>query len=572
MSDQNETKPESFPEDTQEAAAEPKRGAVDTGRRVDVTLRRAHADQPPAPKKPKPQAPKPPVQEHKVKEPNGFHPEEKVAPVKEDPIWQAPLTRPEPKEWDDSGDFAAMLDEAAPVQKLNIEVGKRVRARVIHISKDNVFFSLGQKHEGAMSLGELIDAHGVSTVKVGDYLDVFVVGIDETIHLSKKVGRFAADLGMLEDARANQIPVEGKITSVNTGGVEVSLAGARAFCPIGQVDINFVEDPSSLIGKTMTFIVKQISNGGRNIVLSRRALLERERGEKAKERLATLQVGDRVNGVITRVADFGAFADLGGIDGLIPVSELGFGHGSVQDRVKIGDAVTVDVLRIEPDPKRPGQLRISLSLKAALPDPFEAYSQYLVAGASLEGRVARLETFGAFIELFPGIDGLIHISELSEQRVRHPEEVLKAGEPVTVRVIEFDPTKRRVSLSLREYVERGAKSDGPGAPASKRGELVDGVVERIERYGVFVKLSSGVSALLPASESGQPRGADLGKVLPIGTQISLMVIDIDDRGRVRVSKIAREKAEEQDLVRSFAAAQGGGGLGTLGDLLKARMR
>jgi small subunit ribosomal protein S1 len=575
--------------ESSEAVSRPD-GVVDTGRRVDVsavrpegakTLRRHHRGRPGGGDKNKQRGFKPadPVKHElrgngaiDVKSKNDV----KGAYVKKldasvEPAAKGMVSlRPELKVWDDTGDFAAMLDEEAPIKRLDVEVGSRVRARLIYMSKDTGFFALGPKHEGVMPMAELRDDAGNSTVKIGDTVDAYVVNINETIHLSKKVGRFAADLGMIEEAKAKKIPIEGKIISINTGGAQVSLVGVKAFCPMGQMDLNFVENPTSLIGKTFSFLVTQVA-GGRNILLSRRAFLERERAEKARERLQTLKVGDRVTGSVARTADFGAFVDLSGIEGLIPASELGFGHGvKVEDRVKVGDVVTVDVMRIEADPKRQGQMRISLSLKAALPDPFETYGQYLVAGTSLEGKVARLEAFGAFVSLFDGIDGMIHISELSEQRVRHPSEVLKIGDPITVRILNVDFDKRRISLSLRENVERAGQIGG--ASMLKRGDKVEGVVERVERYGVFVKLGSGHTALLPASESGYPHGIDLGKPFSIGTSVPLMVIDIDDRSRVRVSKIAREKAEEQALVKSFTAKTGSHrGFGTLGDLFRAKI-
>jgi small subunit ribosomal protein S1 len=244
--------------------------------------------------------------------------------------------------------------------------------------------------------------------------------------------------------------------------------------------------------------------------------------------------------------------------------------------VQVGDIVTVEVLRIEPDKKREGHMRIALSLKAAMPDPFEAHRDQIIAGQTLEGKVARLETFGAFIELFDGVDGLIHISELSEQRVRHPSEVLTIGNPVTVRILDVDFEKRRVSLSLRENVQREKEThkERPHVQAMARGALSDGVVERIERYGVFLKLANGQTALLPSSETGTPRGADLSKFYELGSSHQVMVIDIDDRGRVRVSKVAREKADERADYEHFSQkfTKGSkGGLGTLGDLLSKKL-
>lgn len=486
------------------------------------------------------------------------------------------VVRPEAKEWDESGDFASMLDDAGPIARMEINVGDRVRSRLIHVAGETAFFSLGSRYEGSMPLAELRRESGDYMCVVGDEIDAYVIGLTNGILLSTKVGKHMADLGMLEEAKNSGLPVEGTITGVNTGGYDVSIANTRAFCPLGQIDVEFIEDPKTLIGRSMTFLVTKIAEGGRNIVLNRRKLIEGERKRKLDERLKTLSVGDRVSGRVSRLADFGAFVDLDGVDGLIPNSELGFSRVlSAADRVQVGDVVTVEVLRIEPDKKREGQMRIALSLKAAMPDPFESHRDQIVAGQTLEGKVARLETFGAFIELFDGVDGLIHISELSEQRVRHPSEVLTIGNPVTVRVLDVDFEKRRVSLSLRENVQREKEthSDKPRPAALARGTMAEGVVERIERYGVFLKLSNGQTALLPSSETGTPRGSDLSKSYELGSTHQVMVIEVDDRGRLRVSKVAREKADERADFEHFSQKFGKSskGLGTLGDLLSKKL-
>ena len=489
------------------------------------------------------------------------------------------VVRPEAKEWDESGDFASMLDAQDPIERLEINVGDRVRSRLNHVSSDTAFFLVGARHEGSMPLTELRRDSGEYMCQVGDEIDAYVVSLKDGIVLSMKVGKNMADLDMLGEAKASALPVEGTITGVNAGGYDIAIAGTRAFCPLGQIDIEYIEDPKSLIGRSFSFLVAKITEGGRNIVLNRRKLLEDEKKRKLGERLKTLNVGDRVQGKVTRLADFGAFVDLEGAEGLIPMSELGFSRvQSASERVSVGDLVTVDVLRIEPDKKREGQMRISLSLKAAMPDPFETHRDEIVSGQTLEGKVARLETFGAFVELFDGVDGLIHISELSEQRVRHPSEVLKIGDPLTVRVIDVDYDKKRISLSLRENVQRQTEAehkDRPAkAPSMARGTMAEGVVERIERYGVFLKLSNGQTALLPSSETGTPRGTDLSKFYELGSSHQVMVIEVDERGRVRVSKVAREKADERADYQAFSQkfnAKGSKGFGTLGDLLAKKM-
>lgn len=613
MTDQLEKKELPQQESDQETpnAKEEAPGVVDTGRRVDVskvmlkrnmvrTIEKKDENEPPAlPAKIEPRvqsqdAPPAPQEPRQARPPRPKHKSNKPKPTREVEVVRRPhletlaqhdhahepsaphVVRPEAKVWDESGDFESMLDAAGPIARLDINVGDRVRSRLIHVAGETAFFSLGARHEGSMPLNELRRESGEYICQVGDEIDTYVVGLTNGILLSTKVGKNMADLGMLEEARNSHLPVEGTITGVNAGGYDVAIGGARGFCPLGQIDIEFIEDPKTLIGRSLTFLVAKVSEGGRNIVLNRRRLLEKERKHKQDEILKTLKVGDRVQGKVTRLADFGAFVDLGGIDGLIPMSELGFSRvQSASDRVQVGDLVTADVLRIEPDKKREGQMRISLSLKSAMPDPFETHRNDIIPGQTLEGKVARLETFGAFIELFDGVDGLIHISELSEQRVKHPSEVLNIGDPVTVRVLDVDFEKRRVSLSLRENVQRekGTVKERPHVQPMARGAMTEGVVERIERYGVFLKLANGQTALLPSSETGTARGADLSKFYELGSTHPVMVIEVDDRGRVRVSKVAREKADERADYEKFSQKlnKGSKGFGTLGDLLNKKL-
>ena len=492
---------------------------------------------------------------------------------------------------EDVGDFAALLAEAGGVQRRSVKIGDKLKVTVVHIGSDSVFFEISQTQQGYAARGDFInDKTGELTVNVGDKVDAFVVGLKDGVVLSPHLGKDQIDVGMLEAAKHSGIPVNGTITGVNKGGFEISLGGSsRGFCPTGQIDINFVEDPASMIGKTLAFLVREVKEGGKNVMLSRRTLLERERAEKAKKLRETLGVGVVLEGVITRIQPFGAFVDIGGIDGLIPVSELSFGRiGSPDEVVKVGEQVTVEVIRIEQDPKRPGQERIGLSLKSQLQDPIVAHAEELTLGAQLVGRITRLESYGAFVELFPGIEGLVHVSEITDRRIRHPEDVLQAGEHVQVRVKEVDLDRRRVSLTMREAAgDENIAAPEAAAPAARapqkprlgRGTRADGVVDRIEKFGVFLNLfaeggsESLGSGLMPASETGTPRGADLNKAFPIGTKVPVLVIDLDERGRIKVSKTAREQAEERAVVDQYKTDKSGGGktgLGTFGDLLRKR--
>lgn len=330
--------------------------------------------------------------------------------------------------WNENSEFAALFNASAEVPRLRLKVGDKVRGKIIHLSKDTAFLALDAKNEAMIALAEL------SHPEIGQFIEATVDSLDDQIWLTQKGRKTIGASGSL---------VEGKVVGVNAGGVEVDISGQKAFCPMGQLDVNYIEDANQFMGKTLSFLI--MPSAGKQIMLNRKILLQREKAEKTRELLATLNVGDRVEVPVSKLADFGVFVDLGGgVEGLIPQSELG--HG----KVALGDKLLAQVLKIEPDPKRPGQMRISLSLKAALPDPFETYAARLVTGASLEGTVARLENYGAFVSLFPGLDGLIHISELSTKRIKHPEEAVKIGDTVTVRILEADPVTKRVSLSLRE--------------------------------------------------------------------------------------------------------------------------
>ena len=493
---------------------------------------------------------------------------------------------------EDIGDFASMFAAAGTIENKRFRIGDRVKATVVHIGSDSVFFEISKTQQAHAARGDFHDDKtDEMTVKVGDVVDAFVVELQNGIILSAKLGRDMIDVTMLSEAKSSGMPVDGTITGVNKGGFEVELGGnSRGFCPTGQIDIHFVDDPQSMMGKTLLFLVKEVKEGGKNVLLSRRALLEKQRKELAKKLTEKLAVGVVLDGTITRIQPFGAFVDLGGLDGLIPISELSYGRiGSPEEVVKLGQLVTVEVTRIEDDPKRPGQQRIGLSLKAQLTDPLIERVADLAPDSTLIGRITRLEAFGAFVELFPGVEGLVHVSEITDRRIRHPEDVLQVGEHVQVRVKEVDLDRRRVSLTMKEQmgeasvVEAPVQQHAPKAnakPRLGRGTRADGIVDRIEKFGVFVNLfADGAkegseplgSALMPASETGTPRGADLGKAFPVGMKVPVLVIDLDDRGRLKVSKIAREQAEERAEFDQFKSDKTGGGkagLGTFSDLLK----
>lgn len=556
--------------------------AVDTGRRIDVrgvTARSATIRRRPEKKKvenekeEKPKSLMPENLPDVSKEPKKrAQPQPKIEKKPAEPERRIPLYV-EPVEFDETGDFAAMLSEKEEeVVGVALKVGDKVSGKIVHIGEENTFVALGSKVEAAIATAELRDASGHLDARLGQKITSYVISTHGGVTLSNNVAQSGLDSALLEEASAKKIPVEGKVISVNKGGFDVQISGKRAFCPVGQIDAKFVEDTSSFVGRTLSFLIERVEEGGRNIVVSRRALLDRERREKAAETIKSLAIDKKYDAVITRVADFGAFADIGGLEGLIPRSEISHGHiDRISDVVSTGDRVQVVVLSFEINEQDPLKSRLSFSLKKTKEDPYTLHWNKIKSGATLEGRVVRLENFGAFVELFPGIDGLIHISELSENRVRHPNEILSVGDPVTVRVVSVDDEEKRVGLSLRESVSK-SKASGKTGAKMERGQKASGIVSRIERYGVFLELDSGVVALLPQSETGLPKNADLSRAYHIGDAVEVLVIDVDAQNRVRVSQIARKQMEEQDTFLQFQIKEKerGASFGTFADLLKKK--
>jgi len=351
--------------------------------------------------------------------------------------------------------FAAMFEEGGATKRTRtVRAGEEVTGTIVALNDETAFVDLGAKSEGVLDRSELVDDEG-NGPEIGDTVKAHVASTkDGQIVLRIKMGR-GDDAAELQRAFEHKIPVQGKVSGVNKGGLEVEIGGVRAFCPMSQIDIQRVEDPGSWIGRELEFRITKFEAGrGRpDVVLSRRDLLEEQRKELAAKTLASLEVGAVVRGKVTRLMDFGAFVDLGGLEGLLHKSELGFGRVDHPKNVlSEGDVVEVSVTKIEStdDPRKSD--RISLSLKALQKDPFEQMS--LSAGAIAKGKVVRLEPFGAFVEVQQGVEGLVHISELSDRHVNHPRDVVSVGDEVEVTVLEVDESRRRLALSMKQVARR----------------------------------------------------------------------------------------------------------------------
>ena len=522
----------------------------------------------------------------------------------------APVVKPVPvgpsvaDEVHEAESFESMFEKSAkeggvPSRKQLPRVGEKVTAKIFQLGAETVFATIG-KHEAMIDLDELKDDEGILRYGVGDEIEAFVMETGaKGIQLSRKLSKGAASLSMLVDAKNSGLPVEGIVIAVNKGGLEVAVGDVRAFCPTSQVDTRPVK-LEDFVGQRLTFRVTEVKE--KNVVLSRRALVEEENKVKAAELKKTLSVGGVVKGRIVNVQAFGAFVDLGGLEGLIPVSELShvrIGHPS--EVVEVGNEVEVEVIRMEDaEPNSPDKSkrkdRITLSMRSRLEDPFKKLIETdAKEGAVLKGKVVRLQPFGAFVELAPGVDGLIHISAMSDRRIAHPRDVLKQGEEVEVKVEKIDPNEKRIGLRLvkdgvaiGEGVSSSAAHDYPEAPASegpagatevravrapkpKRGAIVVAKVSRIEQFGVFVEWD-GFTGLIPASETGTERGTDLKRVFPLGKELKAEVIEINGE-KLKLSVTAAERSEERADLNAWKAeqskkVQSSGGFNSLADKLK----
>lgn len=376
----------------------------------------------------------------------------------------------------DDEDFAAMFAEAES-SKPKGKAAKRpapgdvVKGVVTSIGKDAVFVDVGGKSEGVLDREQVVGPDGELRLRIGDTIEARVAADKNgTLVLRVKMGKGPEARAELVQALELGIPVEGKVSGLIKGGLEVDVAGVRAFVPASQIEARFVEDLAPYVGQRLTFRVTQYERG--NLVLSRRALLEEENARRAEETKGKLVVGAVIRGKVTGFKPFGAFVDLGGIDGMLHISELGFSRVEKPEEVlTLGQELDVQIIKMEDaEPgKRP---RIGLSLKAMLEDPWHEQTKNFTPGAKVRGVITRLQTFGAFVEVAPGLEGLVHISELGAgRRLNHPKEAVKVGQEVEVEILGIDPDKKRLSLSLaaaektaeREQLDE-ARALSPAAP------------------------------------------------------------------------------------------------------------
>ena len=458
--------------------------------------------------------------------------------------------------------------EATTTTLERYDVGERVRAPIVSIGAHAVFVDLGGKSEGVLDLAQVMDKDGNLKVKIGDTVEAYVVSVRGGIKLALTISAGAGSDGndeLINDAHTQAIPVEGKVTGTNKGGFDVQIFGRSAFCPISQIDFE-VGEPADWIGQSHRFLITRADDGGRNLVVSRTQLLKQEKEAAAIQTLTTLAVGDEREGLVTRLMPFGAFVDLGGVEGLVHVSEMGFSRvADPSEVVSTGQKVRVKVMRLEElgDPKN---RRIALSMRALQDDPMlAAMSQYSVGG-TFNGVVTRMERFGAFVELGTGIEGLVHISEITSRgRINHPQEVLSIGDTVTVQLIEMDPLKRQLKLSLK------ATEADPWAVATQTfqpGQTIQVTSTGVAEKGVRVELEGGYSGFIPLSLLAEGEAKTAHTRFRAGTTMEARVLEVDPaRRRITLSRREDQDEDRREFDKWRNAESRAPSMGSLGDLM-----
>ncbi|MBW4056046.1 MAG: 30S ribosomal protein S1 [Proteobacteria bacterium] len=353
--------------------------------------------------------------------------------------------------------FAKLFEQDGKQAERWLEPGQKLTGKVLKIGNEWIFMDTGQKGEGVIERKEFLDSDGNLTVAEGDAITAYFLSSSQgEMRFTTKIGGSASGSTQLEQAWQAGVPVEGVVEKEIKGGYEIKLGTSRAFCPYSQIALRRVENPEALIGTRLTFRISEYAENGRNIVVSRRALLEEEQRQLKEDAQAGISEGMTVVGTVTSLQDYGAFVDIGGIEGLLPISEIGWNRvKDVRDVLTVGQQMKVVIKTIDTEKDR-----ISLSIKDTLADPWDQVPAKFPEGSFHTGTVARLDTFGAFVTLSDGVDGLLHISKLGAgKRINHPREVVKEGEQIEIKIESIDRDNRRISLALAGPARAAAEEE-----------------------------------------------------------------------------------------------------------------
>ncbi|MFZ4761468.1 MAG: 30S ribosomal protein S1 [Alphaproteobacteria bacterium] len=425
--------------------------------------------------------------------------------------------------YDGKEDFASLFEQSLTNQ--NLFEQSVVTGRVVGIDNDYVLVDVGLKSEGRVPLKEFAVNNATPEIRAGDHVDVYVERYEDKngeVVLSREKARREESWIILDRAHQKAERVMGVIFGRVKGGFTVDLSGAVAFLPGSQVDIRPVRDISPLMGTPQPFQILKMDRLRGNIVVSRRAVLEESRAEARTELVSTLKEGQILQGVVKNITDYGAFVDLGGVDGLLHVTDISWrriNHPS--ELLQIGQAVKVQVVRFNPDTHR-----ISLGMKQLEVDPWEGISAKYPPGLRFSGRVTNITDYGAFVEIEPGIEGLVHVSEMSWTKKNvHPGKIVSTSQEVDVVVLEVDQSKRRISLGLKQCLNNPWQDFANNYPS---GSVIEGEAKNVTEFGLFVGLPGEIDGMVHLSDlSWEENGEEVLKNYKKGDQISVKVLEVD---------------------------------------------
>src|SRR2546426_875360 len=445
--------------------------------------------------------------------------------------------------------MASMYDQTFQ----NFEEGSVIEGTVVAVKKDAVIVDIGYKSEGIISAEEFTPQE-LAALTPGTRLPVYIEEREDSegnLILSKEKADKMKVWEDLERIYKEEAIVEGRIISRIKGGMMVDI-GVKAFLPGSQIDLHPVRDPEQLIGKTFPMKIIKINQRRGNVVVSRRLLLEESRDQRRQRTLANLTEGQLVNGTIKNITDYGAFVDLGGMEGLVHVSEMSWSHEVRHPSkiVSVGAQVEAQVLNVDEAARK-----ISLGMKQVAPNPWDLVETKYPIGTKIEGKVKSLTDFGAFVGLDEGVDGLIHISDMSwTKHVKHPSEIFKKGQQVEAIVLKIDKEKERLSLGYKQLTSDPWEDAIP--KAHQVGNLAHGKINKITDFGIFVELDSGVEGLIHVSELGLEQNTRMEDKFKIGEDIEAKVIKVDKEERkIALSLREQHRDTERQQMQDFHAGQ-----------------
>ncbi len=474
-------------------------------------------------------------------------------------------------------DFAALLEESFKTHAP--QEGNVIKGIVVSIENDFAVIDVGLKTEGRIAIKEFALAGQPSTIKVGDSVDVFLDRVENALGeavLSRDKARREESWTRLERAFEDKTRVVGVIFGRVKGGFTVDLDGAVAFLPGSQVDIRPVRDAGPLMNKQEPFHILKMDKRRGNIVVSRRAVLEESRAEQRNEIVANLKESQIIEGVVKNITDYGAFVDLGGVDGLLHVTDIAWRRVNHPSEVlAIGQTVKVQVIKVNPDTQR-----ISLGMKQLEADPWEGVAAKYPIGAKYKGRVTNITDYGAFVELEPGVEGLVHVSEMSWVKKNvHPGKIISTSQEVEVMVLEVDAAKRRISLGLKQTLDNPWQAFSDKHPV---GTIIEGEIKNITEFGLFIGLDGEIDGMAHLSDlDWNEPGEEAIKKFKKADMVKAVVLDIDvDKERISlgVKQVSGDPMEslgpvkKGDVVTSTVTEINDGGIEVLVGEIKAFIR